>query len=58
MTKRNKYFGDIMNLKTRKYGNSLVVILPAKVFKGIKEVWVYKEEQLSDSELLKRVINK
>jgi len=47
-----------MKLKTRKYGNSTVVTLPAKEFKGLKEVYVYKEEMLSDSERLKQIYKK
>jgi len=47
-----------MKLKTKPYGNSTFVLLPAKEFKGVKEVWVYKEEKLSDSEKLNRILNK
>lgn len=48
-----------MKLPVKKYQhNSAMVILPKKDFEGCTEVWVYREEQLSDSERLKLLMEK
>jgi len=47
-----------MKLKVRKYrNNSLMVILPKNEFFDVDYVYIYKEEKLSDSEILLRLHN-
>ena len=46
-----------MKLKCRQYGNSWVVTIPA-AWKKPEFVHIYDEEQLSDSEMLKRLSKK
>ena len=47
-----------MLLEVKKYRrNSMIVILPKKDFQNCKSVYVYLEEQISDSERIRRMEN-